>query len=68
MLDLDNAAKRKVLQAEREKADIEIGNTLTRDARDFQSPADLRSQLNQARAVRDWASQQLTLMEQQQLR
>lgn len=66
MLNIENEDRRAALRAEFDKADGEVGRTLSRDAREFTSPAELRSKLNQARALRDWAARQLAILEQKQ--
>ena len=66
MLNIENEDRRAALRAEFDKADAEVGRTLIQDAREFKSPAELRSKLNQARALRDWASRQLAAMEHKQ--
>jgi len=63
MLNMDNEGRRAALRAEFDKADGEVGRTLSQDAREFKSPAELRSKLNEARALREWASRQLAAME-----
>lgn len=66
MIALENDERRATLRAQFEKADSEIVKTLNQDARDFGSPFELRSKLNQARALREWAARQLKLLEPEQ--
>jgi hypothetical protein len=67
MIATEHDERRATLQAELKKAESEIDNTLTRDAREFGSPFELRDKLNKARATREWAARKLADLEAEQV-
>ena len=61
-----NIEKLAAIRADFEKAELEIAITLSKDPREFPSPADLRTQFNQARSLKLSASQRMEVLKSQE--